>query len=71
MKKEWLRIEDGRSNLSFFSLGFVFYMKCLLPLSEWTYEKIGMKKAIIVVIVLFLAIIVDLLITLGDLPVLA
>lgn len=54
-----------------FGLLTVFYMKCLLSLSEWTYEKIGMKKAIIVVIVLFLAIIVDLLITLGDLPVLA
>lgn len=47
-----------------FGLLTVFYMKCLLPFSKWIYGKLGMKKGMVVVIILFTAIIVDLLFSL-------
>lgn len=53
-----------------FGLLTVFYMKCLLPFSKWIYGKLGTKKGLMVVVVLLMAIIIDLLITIGDLPIL-
>lgn len=69
----WPLSLDDRTSLvgcMVFGLLTVFYMKCLLPLSEWMLQKIGMKKGILVVILLSTMIMIDLLITLRDLPVL-
>lgn len=53
-----------------FGLLTVFYMKCLLPFSKWIYGKLGMKKGMAVTILSIVIILIDLLITVGNLPIL-
>lgn len=53
-----------------FGLLTVFYMKCLLPFSKWIYGKLEMKKGMAVTILSIVIILIDLLITVGNLPIL-
>lgn len=69
----WPLSLDDRTSLvgcMVFGLLTVFYMKCLLPFSGWLCEKLGIDKGLIIVIILFITIMIDLMITLRNLPIL-